>query len=141
MFGLISFGLKIIFASIIGGALNYIPDGKSENNHNIIETSLICIFSASVMGLTRQFEDNGQYILMGFGILSVVIVVISISKNLEFGKRISWIFASVIGMVIGSGFLIQACILSALIYLILRNSENILNYIHKESEEIADSSA
>ena len=128
----------VVFAAILGGALNYIPGAKSENNHNIIETSLICIFSASVMGLTRQFEDNGQYILMGFGILAVVIVVIAISKNLEFGKRINWIFASVIGMLIGSGFLIQACLLSALIYSISRNSDNILDYIHKDAEEIAD---
>ena len=60
MLGLISFGLKIIFASIIGGALNYIP-GESENSKNIVETSLICVFSASVMGLARQFEDKGEY--------------------------------------------------------------------------------
>ena len=103
MLGLISFGLKIIFASIIGGALNYIP-GESENSKNIIETSLICVFSASVMGLARQFADKGEYIAMGFGVLAVVIVVISISKNLEFGKRIIWIFSGVVGMIIGSGF-------------------------------------
>ena len=118
MLGFISFGFKIIFASIIGGALNYIP-GESENSKNIVETSLICVFSASVMGLARQFEDKGEYIAMGFGVLAVVIVVISISKNLEFGKRIIWLFSGVVGMIIGSGFFIQACLLGALIYLIV----------------------
>ena len=135
MLGLISFGLKIIFASIIGGALNYIP-GESENSKNIVETSLICVFSASVMGLARQFADKGEYIAMGFGVLAVVIGVISISKNLEFGKRIIWIFSGVVGMIIGAGFFIQACLLSALIFLILRNSENLLDYIHKKPEEM-----
>ena len=138
MFGFISFGIKIIFASIIGGALNYIP-GDSENNQNIVETSLLCVFSASVMGLTRQFSDKGEYFAMGFGVLAVVIVVISITKYLKFIKRITWIFSAVIGMIIGSGFLIQACLLSVLIYLILRNSENLLDYIHKKPEEIGDS--
>ena len=137
MLGLISFGLKIIFASIIGGALNYIP-GESENRKNIVETSLICVFSASVMGLAKQFGDKGEYIAMGFGVLAVVIVVISISKNLEFGKRIIWIFSGVVGMIIGSGFFIQACLLGALIFLILRNSENLLDYIHKKSDEMGD---
>ena len=137
MLGLISFGLKIIFASIIGGALNYIP-GESENGKNIVETSLICVFSASVMGLAKQFGDKGEYIAMGFGFLAVVIVVISISKNLEFGKRIIWLFASVIGMIIGSGFVIQACLLGVLVYLILRNSENLIGYMHKSHEEIGD---
>ena len=135
MLGLISFGLKIIFASIIGGALNYIP-GESGNSNNIIETSLICVFSASLMGLVRQFVDKGEYIAMGFGVLAVVIVVISISNNLEFEKRIIWLFSGVVGMIIGSGFFIQACLLGALIFLILRNSENLLDYIHKKPEEM-----
>ena len=74
MFGFISFGLKIILAAIIGGAMNYIP-GESENNQNIVETSLICVFSASLMGLTRQFYNKGDYIVMGFGILAVVILI------------------------------------------------------------------
>ena len=139
MFAFISFGIKIIFASIIGGALNYIP-GDSENNQNIVETSLLCIFSTSVMGLTRQFSDKGEYFAMGFGVLAVVIVVISITKYLKFVKRITWLFSAVIGMIIGSGFLIQACLLAVLIYLILRNSENLLDYIHKRPEEIGDSS-
>ena len=139
MIGLISFGYKIILASIIGGAMNYIP-GQPQNGNNNVETSLICIFSASVMGLVRQFADKGEYIAMGFGILAVFIVVISISKNLEFGERIIWLFSGVVGMIIGSGFFIQACFLSALIFLILRNSENLLEYIHKKPEEMGDTS-
>ena len=139
MLGFISFSFKIIFASIIGGALSYIP-GESENSQNIIETCLICIFSASILGLTRQFSSKGEYLAMGFGVLAVIIMIVSISKNMEFGKRIMWLFASVIGMIIGSGFLIQACLLGALIYLILRNSENLMSYIYKNPEEIGDSS-
>ena len=138
MFGLISFGMKIIFASIIGGAMNYIP-GKSENSQNIVETSLICIFSASVMGLAGQFSVKGEYFVMGFGILAVVIVINSISKNYEFGKRIMWLFVAVIGMIIGSGFLIQACLLGALVYVILYNSETVMEYIYKKPEEMGDS--
>ena len=139
MFGLISFGVKIICASIIGSAMNYIPD-KSNNNQNIIETCLICIFSASVLGLTRQFSEKGEFIAMGFGILAVLIVVNSISKDLEFWQRIMWLFVAVIGMIIGSGFIIQACLLGSLVYLILRNSDNLIDYIYKKPDEMGDSS-
>ena len=65
MFAFISFGIKIIFASIIGGALNYIP-GDSENNQNIVETSLLCIFSTSVWALPYSFqirENTLQWVL------------------------------------------------------------------------------
>ena len=137
MIGLISFGLKIIFASIIGGALNYIP-GKSKRNHNIVETSLICIFSSSILGLTRQFTDNGEYFVMGFGVLSVIIFIVALTKNFEFTKRIIWMFAAVLGMIIGSGFFIQACLLCLLVYFILHNSENLMTYINKKPENAGD---
>ena len=48
MIGFIAFALKILFASIMGGVLNYVP-GNSENSQNIVETSLVCIFSASIL--------------------------------------------------------------------------------------------
>ena len=139
MFGFISFGVKIILASIMGGAINYIP-GEIDNSHKIVESSLICIFSASILALVRQFSDKGESLAMGFGILAVIIMVCSLSKHMEFGKRIIWLFASVIGMIIGSGFIIQACLLGALIYLILHNSENIMEYIYNKPEEMSDSS-
>ena len=135
MLGLITFGLKIIFASIIGGALNYIP-GESENGKNIVETSLICVFSASVMGLAKQFGDKGEYIAMGFGVLAVLIVIMSISKNLEFGERIIWIFSGVIGMIIGSGFFIQAILLTILVYYIVHNSDDVIGYIFKTNDDV-----
>ena len=137
MLGFIYFGLKIIFSSIIGGALNYIPD-KSENNQNIIETCLICIFSASVIGFVHQYTYKQEYFTMGFGILAVVIVVNSISKNWEFGKRMMWLFSAVIGMIIGGGFLIQACLLAGLVYLISHNSTTIIDYLDKQPEEMSD---
>ena len=115
--------------------MNYIP-GESENGNNIVETCLICVFSTSVTGLTRQFSNNGEYLAMGFGILAVVIVINSISKNLEFGKRIMWLFVAVIGMIIGSGFLIQACLLGTIVYLILRNSDKLLNCLESNSSDI-----
>ena len=138
MFGFISFGVKIIFASIIGGAMNYIPS-KAEDSNSIVETCLICVFSASVMGLAHQIPDKGEYFAMAFGILSVLTVVNSVSKNLEFWKRIMWLFVAVIGMIIGAGYLIQACLLGALVYIILHNSENLLDYIYKKPEEMGDS--
>ena len=139
MLDFISFGLKIILASIIGGAMNYIP-GKSENSENIVETCLICLFSASIIGLTRQFSHNGEYFTMGFGMLAAIIVVNSISKNWEFGKRIIWLFVAVIGLIIGAGFIIQACLLGGMVYLIIYNSEYLVDYIYKTPKDTHDSS-
>ena len=134
MFGFIAFGFKLLFAAILGGALNYIP-GEEAKEYKIIETSLICIFSAAIMGLTSQLSGNEYDFAMGFGILAVTIVTISISKNLDFLNRIMWLFAAAAGMIIGSGYILQAALLSALVYIILRNSKGLLYYLDSNSSE------
>ena len=139
MFGFIAFGFKLLFAAIIGGALNYIP-GDETQEYKVVETSLICIFGAAIVGLTSQLSGNGYNFAMGFGILAVTIGIISISKKLEFNNRIIWLFSGVSGMIIGLGFIIQAALLVVLVYIILRNSEKLLIYIDRDTEQLDDSS-
>ena len=140
MYGFIAFSFKMIFAAIVGGALNYIP-GKESEQHKIIETSLICIFGASILGLVNQLSGNGSNFAIGFGILAVIIGTTFISKNLYFKNRIIWFFSSAAGMIIGLGFIFQAAILISLIYIILRNSETLLNYLDRESDQSDDNVA
>ena len=139
MFGFIAFGFKLLFAAILGGALNYIP-GEESQQYKVVETSLICIFGAAILGLTNQLSGNGYNFAMGFGILAVTIGIISISKKLEFKNRIIWLFSGTSGMIIGSGYIIQAALLVVLVYIILRNSVKLLNYLDRDSEHLDDSS-
>ena len=139
MFGFITFGFKLLFAAIVGGALNYIP-GEKTQEYKVVETSLICIFGAAILGLTNQLSGNGYNFAMGFGILAVTIGIISISKKLEFKNRIIWLFSGTSGMIIGSGYIIQAALLVVLVYIILRNSVRLLNYLDRDSEHLDDSS-
>ena len=139
MFGFIAFGFKLLVAAILGGALNYIP-GEETQEYKVVETSLICIFGAAIVGLTSQLSGNGYNFAMGFGILAVIIGIISISKNLEFKKRIIWLFSGSSGMIIGSGYIIQGTFLVVLVYIILQHSEKLLNYLDRDSEQSDDSS-
>ena len=137
MIGLIAFSFKILFASVLGASLNYIP-GKEGDGSSILETSLICILSSSILALTKQFSNANEYVAMGFGVLSVAILIVSISKNLEFEDRIVWLFAAIIGMIIGAGYFLQASFLCVLIYIIMHNSENIFKYMNKHPDDLAD---
>ena len=139
MMGFIAFGFKLLFSAIVGGALNYIP-GEEAQEHKIVETSLICIFSAAILGLTSQLSGNGYDFAMGFGILAVTIGIISLSKNLEFKNRMIWFFSGSAGMMIGSGYIVQASLLIVLVYIILQNSARLLNYFDRDLEESDDSS-
>ena len=133
MFGFIAFGFKLLFAAIAGGSLSYIP-GEETQNHKIVETSLICIFGAAILGLTSQLHFGEFNIVTGIGILAVIMGIISISKNLNFINRMLWLFSGVSGMIIGAGYIVQSILLVALVYIILRNSEQLLNYFDKEAE-------
>ena len=139
MFGFIVFGFKLLFAAIVGGALSYTPEEKTQN-HKIVETSLICIFGAAILGLTSQLHFGEFNIVTGIGILAVIMGIISISKNLDFINRMVWLFSGVSGMIIGAGYIVQAILLVGLVYVILRNSEQLLNYFDQETEEPDDSS-
>ena len=139
MFGFIAFGFKLLFAAIAGGAFSYIP-GKETHNHKIVETSLICIFGAAILGLTSQLHFGEYYIVTGIGIIAVIMGIISISKNLDFINRMVWFFSGVSGMIIGAGYIVQAILLVALVYIILRNSEQLLNYFEQEADGSDDGS-
>ena len=139
MFGFIAFGFKLLFAAIVGGALSYIPGEEAEDS-KIVETSLICIFGAAILGLTSQLSGNEYNFAMGFGILTVIIGIIAISKNLGFTDRIIWFFSGAAGMIIGSGYIVQASMLVALVYIILQYNERLLNYLDSHSEQSDDSS-
>ena len=139
MFGFIAFGFKLLFAAIAGGALSYIP-GEETQNYKIVETSLICIFGAAILGLASQLNLGEFNIVTGIGILAVIIGIISISKNLDFVNRMVWLFSGVSGMIIGAGYIVQALLLVGLIYLILRNSDDLLDYFGQETEKPDDGS-
>ena len=139
MFGFIAFGFKLLFAAIVGGALNYIP-GEEGGEYRVVETSLICIFSTAILGLTSQLSGNDYNFAMGIGILAVIIGIISISKNLEFKDRIIWFFSGLSGMVIGSGYIMQAALLIVLVYIILQHSERLINYLDQDSKQSDESS-
>ena len=51
-----------------------------------------------------------------------------------------WLFSGVSGMIIGAGYIVQALLLVGLIYLILRNSDGLLDYFGQETEKPDDGS-
>ena len=139
MLGFIIFSFKIIVSAILGALISYNPKDDYKKS-KIIETSLISIFSTSVIALTKQLSVNGDNLSMGFGLLTVFISIIFLSKSLAFEKRIIWYFAAIAGSIIGSGYIFQASILILLIYIILHNSETLLNYFNSEYENNEDNS-
>jgi len=122
----------------MGGVINYVPE-KKENSENVFNTALICIFSTAILAITKQLSSVGGDFLIGFGIFSVFMAIVFISKNLNFLQRMNWLFASLIGIILGVGYIIHAIILTMLIYYILHNTEDVLDFVYKNSDVSQDS--
>ena len=135
MFGFISFSIKLLFSCVLGAVLHYVLSRKI-NYENMISTSLISLFSASLLGLSKQLAIGSSSLLfsMGFTIFSVLFVVIAISKDLTFKDRIVWIFSSVIGIIIGSGYIIQASLLTCVVYVIINNNDYIISFVNDKNK-------
>ena len=132
MFAFISFFLKLIFASFFGGIIYY--KSNSENNKIFIYSILICIFSASLMDLAQQFPSESLGFISGICIISILLTLIPLLKELIIKDKITLLFVALIGIITGSGFILQAIVLTAIIYFIKENNNTILKYINSEYE-------
>ena len=132
MFAFFSFILKLIFASIFGGIIFY--KTNSENNIIFIYSILICIFSTALMDLAQQFPLESLGFISGICIISILLTLIPLLKELIIKDKITLLFVALIGIITGSGFILQAIVLTAIIYFIKENNNTILKYINNEYE-------
>ena len=134
MFSFIAFGFKILFSAILGGILGYFINEESKNI--ITRSSLVCIFSASVLGLASQISYPDNQFIIGAAILGVLIIFNSLSVKESSINYILFLFSTISGMIIGAGFILQAFLLSIIVIVIYKNNNAIIDYIqHDKSND------
>ncbi|MBC8214399.1 MAG: hypothetical protein ISR90_06660 [Candidatus Marinimicrobia bacterium] len=139
MFGFIAFALKLLFATVLGGALAYVP-GKANGDVRILYSSLISVLSASILGLAKQLPAESIGIFAGAGVLSVFIAVLYLSKNSNVEHKILFLFSASVGIIVGWGFFLQAVVLTILVYFVVSQGEKLLTHIEpEEMSETTDS--
>ena len=52
-----------------------------------------------------------------------------------FEQRVTLLFASVVGMIVGAGFIFQSAMLTGLVYFIQKHSKKYINQINYESDK------
>ena len=132
MFAFISFFFKLIFASFFGGIIYY--KDNSKNNTIFIYSILVCIFSAALMDLAQQFPSESLGFISGICIVSILISLNSLLKDLKIEDKITLLFVALIGIIIGSGFIFHAVLLTALIYFIKEHNNTILEYMNNDND-------
>ena len=132
MFAFISFLLKLIFASFFGGIIFY--KTINENKMIFIQSILICIFSTALLDLAQQFPQESIGYISGFCIASILVLLIFLLNEFNTEDQISLFFVALIGIITGSGFVLQAIVLTGVVYFIKENNKTILKYINDNNE-------
>tara|TARA_Y100001968_G_scaffold241496_1_gene225070 strand:- start:3892 stop:4308 length:417 start_codon:yes stop_codon:yes gene_type:complete len=135
MFEFIAFIFKICFAIFFGGLINYSFNEEKNDNNKIIYSSLISLFSCSLIGLALQFPENIMGIFSGASVITVIGTILVLSKDSDINSRIIFIFSAVIGMIVANGLIFQAIAFTIVIIIIKKYSITILDSLKIEEEE------
>ena len=138
MFDFIAFAFKLIFAALLGGAFSYISEDENQDRQLLVNMSMIAVLAASLVALTVQFPESYRGFAMGAAIFTVLHVTNSFSLEKSLSRRLLDLFASILGIIVGAGYIIQGVVLCILLYVIMKNSEALLNNINKDQTATAD---
>ena len=140
MLGFIAFAFKLIFAAILGGAFSYVTKNtsESENNYAMINMAMISVLATSLVGLTVQLPNDFRGFAVGAAIFTVLHVTNSIIKLEDLTYRLQILFTSIIGIIVGVGYILQAALLCFVLFMILNNSVSLLNAFRDDAKEGSD---
>jgi len=140
MFGFIAFAFKLIFAAILGGAFSYITKTNSElEDHSaIVNMAMVSVLATSLVGLTVQLPNDFRGFAVGAAIFTVLHVTNSIIKLEDLSHRLQILFASIIGIIVGVGYILQATVLCFILFMILNNSGSLLSSFTSNSKDDSD---
>ena len=141
MFGFIAFAFKLIFAAILGGAFSYITktNSETENHSAMVNMAMVSVLATSLVGLTVQLPNDFRGFAVGAAIFTVLHVTNSMIKLEDLSQRLQILFASIIGIIVGVGYILQAAILCFILFMILNNSGSLMSSFIPDTKDNSDS--
>jgi len=140
MFGFIAFAFKLIFAAILGGAFSYITktNSETEDHSAMVNMAMVSVLATSLVGLTVQLPNDFRGFAVGAAIFTVLHVTNSIIKLEDLSQRLQILFASIIGIIVGVGYILQATVLCFILFMILNNSGSLMSSFIPDTKDNSD---
>ena len=142
MFELIAFGFKLFFSLLMTGIFGYFLDTSLKDRKFIISLILVSLFSTAMIAFCVQLAKNFQdQFIIGPVIMITMYITNEISRKSDNNKKMFYIFSTVIGIIIGFGYLIQTVLLVAILCFIYNyDTKELFNSSNKNmGEDIIDS--
>ncbi|MBC8479429.1 MAG: hypothetical protein H8D46_03100 [FCB group bacterium] len=125
--------MKLLIATALGGILVYRP-GKIKDETKILYSALISLIAVALVGTAKAYQDSGSGFEISASIITVVIAVILLTKDMDFDSRLMYVFAVIIGVICGMGHVFFGIIFTIIVYLILHQGHHFLGSIHKDGK-------
>ena len=140
MFGFIAFAFTLIFAAILGGAFSYITktNSEAEDHSAMVNMAMVSVLATSLVGLTVQLPNDFRGFAVGAAIFTVLHVTNSIIKLENLSQRLQILFASIIGIIVGVGYILQAVVLCFILFMILNNSRALMSSFVSDTKDNSD---
>ena len=140
MLGFIAFAFKLIFAAILGGAFSYITktNSETEDHSAMVNMAMVSVLATSLVGLTVQLPNDFRGFAVGAAIFTVLHVTNSIIKLEDLSQRLQILFASIIGIIVGVGYILQATVLCFILFMILNNSGSLMSSFIPDTKDNSD---
>ena len=140
MFGFIAFAFKLIFSAILGGAFSYITkmNSEAEDHSAMVNMAMVSVLATSLVGLTVQLPNDFRGFAVGAAIFTVLHVTNSIIKLEDLSQRLQILFASIIGIIVGVGYILQAAVLCFILFMILNNSGSLMSSFISDTKDNSD---
>ncbi|MAV58550.1 MAG: hypothetical protein CMG07_01185 [Candidatus Marinimicrobia bacterium] len=137
MFEFIAFILKILFATFLGALVKFRFNSNSDQkNNDIILSSMLSLFSSSMLGMSLQFPNEILGMVSSASILASIGTTLFLTKNKNIEDKIIYLFASLIGLITGGGLVFQAILFTIFIVLLNRYGNDLLESMSIKEEEI-----
>ncbi len=131
MIQFLAFSFKLIFSCVILIIYGYLL--KKEKDAIILIT-LIGLFSTAITAVVTQLSGDSSAFAMAGAIFGALYISNSLVKDEQMYDKITIIFSSVIGIIVGIGSILQSLILMILLYGISQSS--LLNLIEDKDEDV-----
>ena len=99
---------------------------------------LVSVLATSLVGLTVQLPNDFRGFAVGAAIFTVLHVTNSIVKLEDLPHRLQILFAYIIGIIVGVGYILQAAVLCFILFMILNNSGSLFNSFTSDSKDDTD---
>ena len=124
MLSFIAYIFKIIISLVVGFLIGHDFKSDKENNNIVLYTSLLSFTASIFSSVVLRMNTTDSHFVVGFLLFGMIYLINSFVEIFEKNDKSKLIFATLIGIIIGAGYILYS-LLATVIYIYIYYNVNI----------------